>query len=244
LKLVDAHIHLVSYPDPGQVARAAKASGTLLLSCTVNPGEAGRNLELKETYPEWVRCFLGVHPSDATQELPSAIMEGALDRADGIGEIGLDPKYSEVSPGSAQMKAFLDQLGTAERLGKPVEVHSRGSERACLEILGTFRLRSVLMHWFEGENELEQVVGKGYYVSVGPALLYSKKLRRIASRIPVDRLLSESDGPVSFLALEGRGGFPMVPSVVFCLAETKRMAFDEVSSAVEANVEGYLMGRG
>jgi TatD DNase family protein len=129
LDLVDAHMHLPSYPDPDPLVRLATSSGALLLSCTVNSSEAETNLRLRREYPATVRCFLGVHPSDAGEELPSSSLGEAVAAADGVGEIGLDAKYSDASPGSLQVKAFLDQLALAERFQKPVQVHSRGSEK-------------------------------------------------------------------------------------------------------------------
>jgi TatD DNase family protein len=240
LKLADAHVHLLSYPDPEEVVVAADATGTVLLSCTVNPREAEGSLVLRRDHPETVRCFLGVHPSDAGPELPSTTIGRLFESADGVGEIGLDPKYAEVSPGGTQLKTFVDQLETAERLGKPVQVHSRDSERACLEILGSFRLRSVLMHWFEGESHLPLVMDRGYFVSVGPSLLYSKKLKRIASNMPLGSLLTESDGPVSFAVIGGRNGPSLIPSVLFCLSELKGGDFGEMADTLVGNLRRFL----
>ncbi len=240
MDLVDAHVHLPSYPEPRRVIEAARETRTTLVSCTVAPNEAEVNLRFRELFPGAVRCFLGVHPSDAGAEPPSISFGSLVSEADGIGEIGLDRKYSETSPGSHQMNAFLDQLAMAERLGKPVEVHSRGSEKPCLEILGSFRPRSVLMHWFEGEEYLQQVASKGYFVSVGPAILYSKKIRRIASRIPVERVLTESDGPVPFGPIGGRGGPSLIPSVLFGLSEVRMVRFEELAATVASNLRGFL----
>jgi TatD DNase family protein len=181
-----------------------------------------------------------VHPSEVTAERPSSALAPFLEDCDGIGEIGLDEKYSSTGDGSAQMESFLDQLRIAERLGKPVEVHSRGSEVRCLEVLGTFNLSRVLMHWFEGEPQLPEVVSRGYFVSVGPALLYSKKMRRIARSLPPDRILTESDGPVSFGPLGGASGPSLIPSVVFGLAEIRGQGFDDVERQVEENAKRFL----
>jgi TatD DNase family protein len=140
------------------------------------------------------------------------------------------------------MKAFLDQLAIAEKLGKPLEVHSRGSEKACVAALTTFRLRSVLMHWFEGEDSLREVASRGYLVSVGPAILYSKKIRRIAASVPGDSVLTESDGPVAYNALGGRSGPSLIPSVLFGLAETRGVSFEEQGREVESNLRRFLSG--
>jgi TatD DNase family protein len=240
MKLVDAHIHLPAYEGQAGVVEAARATGTTLVSCTVNPGEALANLRLRERDPDTVRCFLGVHPSDVSEELPSRSLGELFPKADGIGEIGLDSKYSDTAKGSMQMNAFLDQLAAAERLGKPVEVHSRGSEGECLSLLTTFRLKSVLMHWFEGESHLQEVSSRGYFVSVGPAILYSKKVRRIAASVSGDRLLTESDGPVTYKAIGGPSGPGLIPSVLFSLSETRGVGFSEQARTIEENLRTFL----
>ena len=248
MRLVDAHMHLPEYGDPSAVVRSAQTRSMELLSCTVNQTQAALNASLKAQNPETVHCFLGVHPSDVPAGVapgPDDLFGELMRRCDGLGEIGLDPKYSPIGTESAQMRWFVSQLGAAEKLGKPVQVHSRGSENECLEILGTFRLRSVMMHWFEGQEEgaVRDVVSRGYYVSFGPAILYSKKIRRLAERVPQERLLTESDGPVPFKALGGASGPDVVASVLFGLAELRGRGFAEMGTRVEENSRAYLAAR-
>lgn len=152
----------------------------------------------------------------------------------------MDPKYSEVSPKSPQMAAFLKQLEAVEKMGKPIQVHSRGAEKECLEVLSSFDVNSVLMHWFQGEAELRVADDRGYFVSFGPALLQSKKLQRMASGLDPARVLAESDGPVTFARLGGAGGSSLIPTVVFKLAELWKLTFSEVEQCLLRNSLGYL----
>ena len=103
-----------------------------------------------------------------------------------------------------------------------------------------------MMHWFEGQTEqaIQRVVSRGYYVSFGPALLYSKRIRRLAERIPEELVLAESDGPVAFSALGGTGGPDIIPSVLFGLAETRGRDFVEMEERVEENAHRYLREEG
>lgn len=236
---VDAHLHLPEYSDA--MESIGRTPNLCLFSCTVNLTQAETNIRLREQGYGFVKCFLGVHPSDVTDVLPSEHLSVLMDRCDGIGEIGLDPKYSEAGRDSKQMKAFLDQLSLAERFGKPVQVHSRGNEKACLEILTTFNLRAVLMHWFEGDEEYVRLAAsRGYYFSFGPALLYSKKLRHNSEIIPKDRLLTESDAPVPYNALGGASGPNLIASVLFQLGEIRGISFDDAEQTVYENARRYL----
>lgn len=239
--LWDAHVHLPAFPDPTSELLAAKARGMRVISVTTNAKEAPANLELKTIGPETVRSFIGVHPSDAALPDPLSGLEDLWTHCDGVGEVGLDPKYSELAANGAQMAVFKAQLEVASKLRKPVEVHSRDAEAECLDVLGGFSLRAVLMHWFEGEHVLRRAIDRPRtYFSFGPALLYSKKLARIAVATPSDSVLVESDGPVAFKALGGGGGPGMVPSVVFRLGELWGVGADEAAIRVEHNTKRFL----
>jgi TatD DNase family protein len=239
--LWDAHVHLPAYLDSEEVVADASKRGMRLLSVCVSPAEAAPNLKLRDGNPDAVKYFIGVHPSEAASTLAVPELSSLWEAADGVGEVGLDPKYSEVSAKSAQMELFRAQVEVAGRLKKPLQVHSRGAEATCLDVLDGYSLGSVLMHWFEGEELVGRVLSRPRtFVSFGPAILYSKKLLRIAKRCNPDAVLAESDGPVAFAALGGAGGPGLVPSVAFRLAELWGKSLDEAFLQLSLNSERYL----
>jgi TatD DNase family protein len=138
------------------------------------------------------------------------------------------------------MRVFREQLELAEKMVKPVQVHSRGAAMECLEVLSTLRVPSVQLHWFQEESLVRGANDRGYYVSFGPALLFSKKLRRMARAWGTDRILVESDGPVGFDPLGGAGGPLLVPSVAFELARLGRSTFEETVSTLRSNGLRFL----
>jgi TatD DNase family protein len=212
---------------------------TLLLVCGVDKTTSGTALHLTET-TKVVRAFVGVHPSEAPGGQALGWLEEALKKATGAGEIGLDPKYSATGPQSAQRAVFVAQLEAAEHQNKPVQVHSRNAEGDCLDTLGGFSLKSVLMHWFQEERYISEVLRRGYFVSFGPALLYSKKLQRMATRCDRGQVLTETDSPVAYRPLGEVHGPFLVPSVVFRLAELWRVPFEEARAAIVENNMRYL----
>lgn len=240
MRYADCHIHVMDYIQPDPVLSFASAQGMMLFSVSTNAKTAERGLEQRERFHNTLKLFVGIHPSEATIESQPEVISKFAKRADGIGEIGLDPRYSEVSEKSTQMRVFLDQLRLAETSRKPVQVHTRDAEGTCIGSLASYELPRVLLHWFEGEPLLNEAAGRGYYVSVGPALLYSKILARIAKAYPLDLLLTESDGPVSFRALGDAGGPYLVPSVVFRLSEILRMDYLDLSAKLVKNAETFL----
>jgi TatD DNase family protein len=239
VRFVDSHLHLDS-PDAPEVIRLAGATDTLLLGCGVDRQTSLEVISLAAGHPETVKAFAGVHPSEAAKEQDLGWVGDAVAAATGVGEIGLDPTYSEPGAESAQMGVFRRMLEEAEEKGKAVQVHSREAEPACLEVLGGYRLGRVLMHWLESEESLPAALDRGYFVSFGPALIYSKKLQRMARGCDQRSVLVESDSPVGYSPLGGVHGPSLVPSVVFKLAELWGEAFDEVRETTTANAARYL----
>jgi TatD DNase family protein len=240
VSLADSHVHLSDYPAPEQQIRLATSCGIVLLAASVDKATSFRSLELAVNQPETVKSFVGVHPSEAGRTHDLSWLKDAVHRADGCGEMGLDPGYSEKSSLEEQTRVFSAQLGEAEKALKPVQVHGRGAETACLQQLASYTLPRVLMHWFEDERQARVVQDRGYYVSFGPALIYGRKLRRIAASYERDLVLAESDGPVPFAPLGGVEGPALIPSVVFELGRIWKTGFEEAQSTLSHNCARYL----
>lgn len=238
MRFVDSHVHLSDHPDVDLLLSFACSTQCILFSVGVDRSSSEASIALAREQGEIVRAFVGVHPSESGRESLEWLEEAAR-TASGVGEVGLDPGYAALCEMAAQRRAFNLQLELAERLSLPVQVHSRGAERECLDTLSSYRLR-VLMHWFESAELAGTVSSRGYYVSVGPALLYSKRLQRVVSSLPPELVLTESDGPVKFKPLGSVSGPPAVPSVVFRLASERGECFEEVRERVLRNALSFV----
>ena len=65
-----------------------------------------------------------------------------------------------------------------------------------LELLEEFNIQGAVFHWYSGPlTVLDQAVQSGHYFSINPAMIRSKNGRNIIDRIPLNRILTESDGP-------------------------------------------------
>jgi TatD DNase family protein len=240
MHFVDCHVHLSDYPAAEQVVNLSASCGIELVAVSVDRLTSHKSLELARRNAGSVRPFVGVHPSEAGKAADMSWFGDALRRADGCGEVGLDPSYFEASPEKKQAEVLGAQLHEVEEAPKPVQVHARGAEASCLQQLTSYSLKGVLMHWFEDEGRARVVQDRGYFVSFGPALVYSRKLRRIAASFDRGLVLTESDGPVPFTALGGVEGPAMVPSVVFELARIWKTTFEEAQSVLSHNSSRYL----
>lgn len=240
VRFIDSHVHLFDYREQSPSLNLVRSSEIMCLSSGIDRASSMATLEIAKSEPRLVKAFLGVHPSKVEAGEDIEWLEGALHEATGAGELGLDPNYSEVSPKSLQMATFVGQLEAVEKARKPVQVHSRGAEKECLEVLSSYNVKPVLLHWFQGEAELNEANDREYFVSFGPALLFSKKLQRMASSLDPALLLAESDGPVTFAPLGGAGGPSLIPTVVFALARLWKQTFSEAEERILQNGLGYL----
>ena len=243
VRFVDSHLHLDG-EDARITLNFALSADALLLACGVDERTSLELLTLAESSPKSARAFVGVHPSEAEKAGEGDWLAAAAPRASGIGEVGLDPNYSSIGEGSAQLTWFTRQLEVAEESAKPVQVHTRGAEAKCLEVLARYRVPHVLLHWLESESELPEATRRGYFVSLGPALLYSKRLQRIAARADPSLLLLESDSPVSYSPLGGVRGPMLIPSVAFRLAEIRGEPFDRTLALCAQNSLRFLGEKG
>ena len=162
----------------------------------------------------------------------------------GVGEVGLDRKYAKDEVEYRRQKGvFESMLRLAERLQKPLSIHSRGSVDDVLSILSTYNLRSVLLHWFSGApNQLKVACDRGYYISYGPAVVYSKKTKQLAFSTPLDLILTETDGPVRFGGVfQNRVALPaFIPSIIYTLSSLHKLGFEEMRSIIFENALNYL----
>ncbi len=238
MRFVDSHLHLDGLGSSEALALAG-VEGFLLLVCGTDRRTSLKALTLAASNPA-LRPFVGIHPSEALKERSLVWVRPALETAAGLGEVGLDPKYSTVGPRSVQMKTYLAQLAEAGRAGKPVQVHSRGAENQCLDALVAAGLKRVLMHWFQSEEGLPRAMDSGYFISFGPALVYSKRLQRLAARCDRSQVLTETDFPVQYEPLRRARGPVLVPSVVFRLAEIWGVSFEEARLITTRNATRFL----
>lgn len=247
IKLVDAHTHLSDFDkELSYIMNFLKNSNMILLSNSMDLESSIKNLELYKSLHGKLLPFVGIHPWSAQSEnLESfeAFLNKENNIINGIGEIGLDRKYAQNEEAyKRQISIFEKQLEFAERFEKPVSIHSRGSQKDVIDILSSFELKGVLLHWFSGDyQQLNRAMDKGYYVSFGPTIIYSKKSRDLAKRTLKDLILTETDGPVRYACFDNKPALPtFLPSVVFALSSILKSSFYETAELVLKNSSSYM----
>ena len=130
----------------------------------------------------------GIHPWDA--ERGRALPD--FDHCDIIGETGLD--YACEVDRLAQERLFRAHLEAAERLQKPVVLHTVKAFEPTIKILAEYNITGVVFHGFIGsQQQAAEALRRDYYLSFGIRLLRSSKTRQAIVATPLDRLFCETD---------------------------------------------------
>jgi TatD DNase family protein len=254
MKFVDVHIHLSDAEYAACIseiiAEAKNSDVVALVSNSMNLETCVGSLRLAEQYPGMVYAALGIHPwtaNDLTenefQQIVDLIAKNKQNKAlIAIGEIGLDSKYMKIW--DKQLNVFDSMLHLAETLDLPVIIHSRGTTAQIVDMLPSYRLKRVLLHWFSNPvSVLTKALEKGYYISEGAPTAYSNGIRDVVKRTPITNLLTETDGPVRFFKppLGGRRTTPaFIPTVARAIAEMKNMDVESVADQIMKNFEDFF----
>ena len=118
-----------------------------------------------------------------------------------VGEIGLDYDKRVVKAASKELqKEVLGRLlDVAREYAKPAIIHSRYAWKDALQIIQDVGINRAVFHWFTGfSNVLKDIINSGYFISATPAAEYHEEHRRAVREAPLQRLLLETDCPVTY----------------------------------------------
>lgn len=189
-----------------------------------------------------MRAALGLHPElvhSHGHEVNNFSL--LLSQTRYVGEIGLDYTTKDSSIRKAQ-RAVLDQILSlcAESGNKILTLHSRRAATDTFAAIGKNYPGKAILHWFSGNHaELELAAEYGMYFSVNAAMVRANKGKSTIQRMPLDRVLTESDGP--FVILKNQPANPFsVNQTVHGLAEIWGIAADEAGERVLSNFRRLL----
>jgi TatD DNase family protein len=240
-KLVDFHCHLDLYPDFATAIADCERNQVYTLTVTTTPLAWPRNRELTMK-SKYVRAALGLHPqlvADRSSEI--RLWEEYFPQARYIGEVGLDagPRYFKSF--DLQKEVFQKVLKTCANAGdKIITVHSVRSAKHVLDMLEAhlpIGRGKVVLHWFTGgKSEARRALDMGCYFSINSEMLRNERHRDMIAVLPIDRLLTETDGP--FTQIDGRPSRSSdVRGTVERLASVYRKTPDAMSGFIQRNLE-------
>jgi TatD DNase family protein len=239
--VTDSHAHLDACAEPDAVVARARGAGvTRIVTIGTGIESCHRALELAEAH-EGVAAALGIDPHRAATHEAARVGElRALlghPKVVAVGETGLDGHHGADT--LLEQHALLEEhLALAADLDLPVVIHSRAASDATAAALEPFR-GTVILHCFSEPELLDPALERGYYVSFAGNVTYPKAeaLRACAVRVPLDRILAETDSPyLSPQPVRGGPNEPMhVRHTLVALATARGEEPGELEARIDAN---------
>lgn len=248
--LVDVHCHLHHCwfdKDRDEAVERAKDAGVkVIVNNGLNPSSNRKTLGLAKKY-DVVKAALGIYPTEIlTKELKAkgwnfeeidvdselGFIKKNKSRIVAIGEIGLD-YYHFKGTLDVQEELFRKQLELAEKIKKPVIVHSRGAENQTVKILEDYKVTAVL-HSF-GSDDFRKAIDAGHYFSIPVTVIRNKHFQNLTSKVSMSRLLTETDSPYLGLRRGERNEPANVHHSIKKISEIKRITEMEAEKFIYNN---------
>ena len=248
-RLFDTHAHL-DFPKlhddlDAVVARAREAGVERIVTIGASRGLDSnyRALEIARRF-DHIDCTAGIHPHDAAlcdDEVFQTIVDdfASLPEVVAIGETGLDYYYDN-APREKQKEVFRRFLRLALEVEKPVIIHSREAEEDTVNIIDEVGNRRGILHCFSGSTAMaKEVLELDFHISFSGIVTFKSaaELREIASFVPDDKILVETDAP--YLAPSPKRGKTNEPAFVrhtaAVVAEARGETLEELAAKSYAN---------
>lgn len=254
MDLIDIGINLTHASfrsDRDAVVARARAAGVTQMILT-GTSLAGSERALVVAAELELFATAGVHPHDAKNAVdlePQLRTLARHPRCVAIGECGLDFDRN-FSPPAVQETVFSTQLALAAELDKPVFLHERAAHERFFAILeqGRARLLGAVVHCFTGnEAELDAYLALDCHIGITGWICDERRglpLRALVPRIPLDRLMLETDAPFlvprTIKPRPSRNEPALLPHVLATVASALGRSPDEVAAATTATARRFF----
>ena len=253
--LIDTHAHLQDFVAggelPGVLQRAAEAGIAQVIAIGVNAEESAEVLKIADAYPG-VFAAVGFQPNYLL-ELKDGDWEwirelAGAEKTVAIGETGLD-RYWKTVPFDLQKHWFDQHLDLARERELPVVIHCRDCEGDIIEQLARRGgpVRGVLHSFTGGWDDAQAFIDLGLLISFAGMVTFKNKkldpLREVAARLPLDRLLVETDSPyLSPEPFRGKRNEPgRVVHTAEVVAEARGISLAEIAKATADNARRLFL---
>lgn len=228
--LIDSHCHLDKLDltkyggDLAGALAAAKNNAVKHMLCVCIDLDHFDDVIAIATQYDHVQATVGLHPSETVDKEPCAEQLSILadhPKVVGIGETGLD-YYHCKGDVTWQKERFRTHIQAAKKVQKPLIIHTRQAQQDTISIMkeeGAQQVRGVMHCFTESWEMAKQAMDLGFYISFSGIVTFdnAKELKELAKKIPLDRMLIETDAP--FLAPIPHRGKPNEPAYVRYIAE-------------------------
>jgi TatD DNase family protein len=238
---IDVHAHLDDerFDDLDDVIkRAEKAKVVTIINNGASPERNRKTLEIVKKY-KIVKKALGFYPGHIEEftdlEIEKELKWIEKQKPVALGEIGLDFIEKDHERQEKYFRKFI-QLG--KKLDIPIIVHTRKAEKRVIEILEEEKAKKVVLHCFSGKHKLlKKTELLDIYFSIPPIIVHSRHFQELVTKVPLTRLLTETDSPYNSPVKGERNEPENVVVTVKEIAKIKKLEEDEVMKAIFSNYQ-------
>lgn len=250
--LIDSHCHLdrldlSEYDDDlNKALDFARSRGVSQMLCVgITLDKFPEVLAIAEAHDD-INCSVGVHPLyEAVKDtcVDSLIEQSKHPKVVAIGETGLDYFYNKKPENhKLQQESFRKHIQVARQVGKPIIVHTRDARQDTLDILREENAQECggVLHCFTETWEMAKAaLDLGFYISFSGIVTFknAKELQEVCKKIPLDRLLIETDSPyLAPIPYRGKTNQPAyVKEVGQFMADLHHVSYDEICEVTSNN---------
>jgi len=235
--MIDFHCHLDLYKNPISLLAEVKKRCCFVLAVTTSPRAF---LKTSQVFAgiECISVGLGFHPEILAERIiERELFLSTVPQVQYIGEIGIDGTSRNRSSLDLQKDFFRDAIQASEEVGgRVLSIHSRSATKSVLDIVEQNVRASVpVLHWFTGsEKELGRAVSLNCWFSINPMMLMNQKGITAIQRIPIDKMIPETDGPFT-----SHSNMPYMPwdtqIVIEGIAKQKQLTIADVTDILNEN---------
>lgn len=243
--MIDTHCHL-TYPGLFEIKEKVIAECKKRMDAVITcgyPKDAKEALKLGNQHEGFVYVTLGLHPVDIIKMTDKEVEEywdfirSYADEIVGVGEIGLD-KYH--FPSEKHHERFVDTyvqgLNLAKELKLPVVLHMRKTVEEGFRLLVKNDVKKAVFHCYSGNVTLaKEIISHGYFVSIATNINHSKNSKKVAKKLPLQKILTETDSPFLSPILNKVNVPQNVEVVLQKIAEQRGITFEEVAKITSNN---------
>ena len=246
-KIIDTHTHIYDKQfedDFDDMMKRIENELEGIVSIGFDLESSLKSIELANRY-SFVNAVIGVHPMDIKKyndKVEKELERLALTekKVVAIGEIGLDYHWME-DPKDVQIAGFRKQMELAERVKKPVVIHTREALQDTLDVLKDYRNVEGILHCYPGSLEAAKPFLDRYYLGIGGTLTFknNKKTKELVKELPLEKIVLETDCPyLTPVPFRGKRNEPIYTKYVAEeVARIKEISVEQVIKVTTENAK-------
>jgi len=248
--MIDAHCHLYSDKydhDLDAVIQRARQHLEGVVVSAVDPESLQKSLTIRRQHSDFIHVTAGVHPRTAAtlkkEKLARQwqVIMNVKEEIVAVGEVGPDFHHTrDPHLRQRQLEVLEEAMRQADNFHLPLVIHARQAEAAALEVVSGCKT-PVLFHCFAGPRQVARHITRfGFYLSFSAILLSSSELQKVATEVPLERILTETDSPALSPRRDRRRNEPaFLEIIVSRLAALRECSQKEMAAITATNARRF-----